>query len=57
MPPARSALRGTNASTFEDGVFMIAGIDPEIPGCWQVTATYRDAELSYVYRATPESFE
>lgn len=41
--------RGTNAHTTADGWFMIAGIDPDIPGCWQVTATYRGAELSYVY--------
>lgn len=25
------------------------GIDPEEPGCWEVTATYRGASLSYVY--------
>jgi len=43
-------LPGTNAFTPEDGWFMIAGIDPPSRGCWQVTATYRDATLSYVYR-------
>jgi hypothetical protein len=47
--PAITEDRGTNAHTPEDGWFMIAGIDPDEPGCWRVTATYRDAELSYVY--------
>ena len=40
---------GTNASTTEDGWFMIAGIDPDEAGCWSVTAAYAGAELSYVY--------
>jgi hypothetical protein len=40
---------GTNAYTPEDGWFMIAGIDPSGSGCWRVTATYKGAELSYVY--------
>ena len=41
---------GTNAFTEEDGDFMIAGIDPDIEGCWRVTATYKGATLPYVYR-------
>lgn len=41
--------RGTNAHTDEDGWFMIAGGDPNEPGCWRVTASYRDVTLSYVY--------
>ncbi len=40
---------GTNANTGPDGWFMIAGIDPYQPGCWEVTATYRGHELAYVY--------
>lgn len=40
---------GTNAHTAEDGWFMINGLQPAEPGCWRVTATYRDAETSYVY--------
>lgn len=40
---------GTNAYTAEDGWFMISGIDPPDPGCWEVTATYKGASLSYVY--------
>lgn len=41
--------RGTNAYTDEEGWFMIAGIDPREPGCWEVTATYKGASLNYVY--------
>lgn len=40
---------GTNAYTDDEGWFMIGGIDPETPGCWMVTATYKGASLSYVY--------
>lgn len=39
---------GTNAYTVEDHWFMINGVDPE-PGCWEVTASYRGATLSYVF--------
>lgn len=48
LPPIVSD-RGTNAYTDRDGWFMIAGIDPDIPGCWRVTANYKGAQLSYVY--------
>lgn len=48
--------QGTNAHTAEEGWFMIAGADPTTdatklhrPGCWQVTASYKDATLTYVY--------
>ena len=44
---------GTNAFTAEDGDFIIAGIDPDEAGCWQVTATYKGTTLSYVYARTP----
>lgn len=47
--PLITETRGTNAFTLDEGWFMIAGIDPEEPGCWQVTARYKGAELSYVY--------
>lgn len=40
---------GTNANTALDGWFMIAGGEPETAGCWQATATYKGATLSYVY--------
>lgn len=39
----------TNAYTQEDGDFMIAGLDPNTPGCWEVAATYKGATLTYVY--------
>lgn len=39
----------TNAFTPEEGWFMIGGIDPEEPGCWEVEASYKGATLSYVY--------
>ena len=44
---------GTNGSTAEDGLFIIAGLDPNRSGCWKVTATYGDASLSYVYEKLP----
>jgi hypothetical protein len=31
---------------------MIAGIDPDEPGCWEVEATYKGASLGYVYEKT-----
>ena len=42
----------TNAFTPEEGWFMIAGIDPDVPGCWEVEANYKGASLSYVYERT-----
>lgn len=42
----------TNANTSEDGWFMINGIDPDEAGCWEVTATYREASLTYVYESS-----
>lgn len=39
----------TNAYTTEEHWFMMAGIDPDEPGCWHVEASYKDATLSYVY--------
>ncbi|HVR78096.1 MAG TPA: hypothetical protein VMS99_06840 [Acidimicrobiia bacterium] len=42
----------TNAYTPEEGWFMIAGIDPDEPGCWEVEAAYKGASLSYVYEKT-----
>lgn len=43
--------KATNAHTPTEGWFMIAGIDPSEPGCWEVTATYKGATLTYVYEA------
>lgn len=41
---------GTNAYTGADGWFMIAGIDPDEAGCWEVEASYKGATLTYVYQ-------
>jgi len=47
--PISNEGKATNAYTNEDGWFMIAGLDPDEPGCWQVTSTYKGATLTYVY--------
>jgi hypothetical protein len=41
---------GTNGfRAFDDiGEFMLVGVDVPTPGCWQITATYRGADLSVV---------
>lgn len=38
---------GTNAAA-DFGAAMLVGIDLPTYGCWQITARYRDASLSYV---------
>jgi hypothetical protein len=40
---------GTNASA-DFGTSMLVGIDYPTVGCWELTARYRDATLSYVVR-------
>ena len=47
--PISSGPPGTQASTPADGDYMIGGTDPIEPGCWEVTATYKGASLTYVY--------
>lgn len=47
--PVSNDGEATNANTAEDGWFIIAGIDPDEPGCWQVEAEYKGAVLTYVY--------
>jgi hypothetical protein len=42
----------TNAYIPSEGWFMIAGIDPDQAGCWEVEASYKGATLSYVYEKT-----
>ena len=49
QPAMSNAGRSTNAHTDEDGWFMIGGINPSDPGCWEVTASYKGTTLSYVY--------
>jgi hypothetical protein len=48
-PDITNGSVGTNAFTVEDGWFIIGGIDPDVGGCWRVTATYKGASMSYVY--------
>jgi hypothetical protein len=40
--------RGTNARLDGLGDAMLVGIDVPTPGCWEISATYRGATLSYV---------
>ncbi|GMR02316.1 MAG: hypothetical protein BMS9Abin20_0646 [Acidimicrobiia bacterium] len=49
--PTSNGGYATNAYTDEEGWFMIAGLDPNEPGCWQVTASYKGATLTYIYLA------
>lgn len=37
------------ATTPDEGSFMSVGFQPAFQGCWEVTATYKDATLTYVY--------
>lgn len=52
-PTVRAGSPGTNASTLQLGDFMLAGIDPYAPGCWEVSAHYQGKTLSYVYWHPP----
>ena len=47
--PITAGSPGTNAWGSGIGWTMLAGIDPVEAGCWEVTATYKGHELSYVY--------
>lgn len=38
----------THSLGVDETDFMIAGMGPSQPGCWQVTATYREAVLQFV---------
>lgn len=40
--------RATNAHSGDSGDFMIARIQPPTTGCWEVSATYKNATLIYV---------
>lgn len=39
---------GTNGATADLGEFMLVGIEFPSPGCWEITAAYGKATLSYV---------
>jgi hypothetical protein len=43
---------GTNA-TADFGTAMLVGIDIPTPGCWEITASYRTATLSFVASVRP----
>ena len=40
---------GGNAHTGDFRWHMLAGFDQEGPGCWEVTAAYKGATLTYIY--------
>jgi len=42
----------TNAQRDDFGEAMLVGVEIPSPGCWQITASYRDAVLSYVVLVT-----
>lgn len=44
---------GTNASAVDIGTAMLVGIDLPAGGCWEISARYRNAELSYVVWVGP----
>ncbi len=44
---------GTNASA-DFGEAMLAGVEIPSPGCWQITASYGDAVLSFVVSVTDQ---
>lgn len=47
--PGRVASEpGTNAIREDVGEAMLVGLEIPSAGCWEITATYRDASLSYV---------
>lgn len=48
--PASFEISGPVGGGFREDVrhFMMVGVGFPKPGCWEVTATYGDAELSYV---------
>jgi hypothetical protein len=53
-PGVRAPAPGTNAYTPDYGWFMIARqMEAEGFGCWEVTASYKGHELSYVYEEKP----
>jgi hypothetical protein len=46
-PGTLAAGPGTNASAADIGTAMLVGVTFPEPGCWRLTARYRDASLSY----------
>lgn len=52
-PGTFTAGPGTNASA-DFGEAMLVGVEIPTAGCWQITASYRDAVLSYVVWITDD---
>jgi hypothetical protein len=50
-PGTFTAGPGTNASA-DFGQAMLAGVEIPSPGCWQITASYGGAVLSFVVLVT-----
>jgi hypothetical protein len=46
-------VHGTNAYHPDYGQFMMTGIELPALGCWEITAEYRDASLSFVVWVAP----
>ena len=47
-PTVEAGGPGTNGSHPTLGNFMLVGLELSQPGCWKLTAQYKDATLSYV---------
>ncbi len=43
----------TNGFNPESGLFMLTGLNLATTGCWEVSASYRDARLDFVIRVAP----
>jgi hypothetical protein len=46
--PTVTAPQANNGGRADTGTFMVTGIVLPTPGCWEITAEYRGASLSYV---------
>ena len=52
---AYDATQTTHGMRDDIGNFMLVGVTLPEPGCWELSASYRGASLSYVIWVTPES--
>lgn len=53
-PGTFTAGPATNAARDDFGEAMLVGVEIPSPGCWQITASYGDAILSYVVSVTDD---
>ena len=51
--PPLHASKATNASASDIGSAMLVGVDVPTLGCWKITGTYANAELSFVVWVAP----